>query len=31
MSGSEERMYDYVVASGSFKGKISKMEVVEDF
>ena len=26
-----ERTYDYVVASGSLKGKMSLMEVVEDF
>ena len=26
-----ERTYDYVVASGSLRGKISQMEVVEDF
>ena len=26
-----ERTYDYVVASGSLKGKIVQMEVVEDF
>ena len=26
-----ERTCDYVVASGSLKGKISQMEVVEDF
>ena len=26
-----ERTYDYVIASGSLKGKISQMEVVEDF
>ena len=26
-----ERTYDYVVASGSLKGNISQMEVVEDF
>ena len=26
-----ERTYDYVVASGSLKGKISQMKVVEDF
>ena len=26
-----ERTYDYVEANGSLKGKISQMEVVEDF
>ena len=26
-----ERTYDYVIASGSLKGKISQMEVAEDF
>ena len=26
-----ERIYDYVIASGSLKGKILQMEVVEDF
>ena len=26
-----DRTYDYVVASGSLKGKILQMEVVEDF
>ena len=26
-----ERTFDYVVARGSFKGKISPVEVVEDF
>ena len=30
MCGSKET-YDYVVASGSFRGKILHMEVVEDF